>query len=573
MSVSTSDNTKVYLASGATVFAFPYKFFVDTDLVVTFTDTLGNVTTKVLGTDYTVTGAGDDGGGNVVFGTAPTNGLTVTIQRILDLDQPIELVNNDPFDAAVFEDELDRVVMQIQQVNSRSVSAITIPPSDVGIITQLPVAALRANKGLGFDALGNPILLTGGFAGAVRGNYVSGTTYNYGDTLVDPATGNVYVANKHFVSVSIAADLTAGNLNLLYDLATATAAVTASANSAAAAAASATTASGYVATVAASATAAAGSATAASGSATTASTQAGIATTQATAAAGSATAAAGSATAAAASAAAAASIVQTSVVGCRLNYVSATQIILVPTNGNVLPINGVLYAIPPVGVTLANTGLTAATMYWIYAYMNAGTMTLEASTTGFTEPVTEGGAYKTGDVTRTLVGGVYTGAGTPGIFVQTRGKHLVASYYNRIFVAAKADSVFAGNLLNLTPINTMCPAPVDPYGMQSIHFNSQLTPDSSRGNIVWINGTMGPNHAETIYCYILVDGVSSDQRAVAQVIYPAAGQPTSGNACFHVTHNGDIFGPPGLHTWGIGLESSVVDSPNFGLQMRGNVWR
>ncbi|MBR7551793.1 hypothetical protein KC220_24955, partial [Mycobacterium tuberculosis] len=66
---------------------------------------------------------------------------------------------------------------------------------------------------------------------------------------------------------------------------------------------------------------------------------------------------------------------------CRLSYVSGTQLKLSPYNGNNLIINGVPQQIPSAGVTLANTGLAASTKYYVYAYMNAGTMTLEAVTT------------------------------------------------------------------------------------------------------------------------------------------------------------------------------------------------
>lgn len=93
---------------------------------------------------------------------------------------------------------------------------------------------------------------------------------------------------------------------------------------------------------------------------------------------------------------------------CRLDYVSTTQIKLSPKNGNKLTINGAAYAIPSAGVALANTGLAASSVYNVYAYMNSGTMTLEASATGHSTDTASGVEIKTGDATRTLVGMVDT---------------------------------------------------------------------------------------------------------------------------------------------------------------------
>lgn len=83
---------------------------------------------------------------------------------------------------------------------------------------------------------------------------------------------------------------------------------------------------------------------------------------------------------------------------------SGADLLLKPWNGNKLIIGGVSYTIPSAGVTLAATSLTPGTTYFIYAYMNAGTMTLEASATGHSTDATTGVEIKTGDATRTLVG-------------------------------------------------------------------------------------------------------------------------------------------------------------------------
>jgi hypothetical protein len=116
---------------------------------------------------------------------------------------------------------------------------------------------------------------------------------------------------------------------------------------------------------------------------------------------------------------------------CRLTK-SGSNLLLSPSNGNLLIINGVMYAVPDAGVTLAPTGLTPATLYYIYAYMNSGTMTLEASTTGHAKSTTAGNKgveVKSGDDTRTLVGMARVVTGPA--FADSATQRLVASYFNR----------------------------------------------------------------------------------------------------------------------------------------------
>lgn len=115
---------------------------------------------------------------------------------------------------------------------------------------------------------------------------------------------------------------------------------------------------------------------------------------------------------------------------CRLAYVSGTQLKLSPCNGQNLNIAGLPQRVPAAGVTVANTGLAASTLYYVYAYMNAGTMTLELSTTGHSTH-TNGVEIKTGDSTRTLVGMCYTNGSTPGQFQDSGAVIGVLSYFNR----------------------------------------------------------------------------------------------------------------------------------------------
>lgn len=108
---------------------------------------------------------------------------------------------------------------------------------------------------------------------------------------------------------------------------------------------------------------------------------------------------------------------------------SGSNIVLQPVNGNLLTINGVNQTIPSAGVSLAPTGLTPSTLYYIYAYMVSTTMTLEASATGHSTDTSTGVEIKTGDATRTLVGMVYPITGPA--FADTATQRLVISWHNR----------------------------------------------------------------------------------------------------------------------------------------------
>lgn len=105
---------------------------------------------------------------------------------------------------------------------------------------------------------------------------------------------------------------------------------------------------------------------------------------------------------------------------CRLEWVSATEISLVPKNGNLVPLNGGVVPIPAAGVSLANTGLTAETVQHVYIYDNAGTPALEASTTNHSVDTTVGNigvVIKSGDPSRSYVGTIRTDSS--GQFVST----------------------------------------------------------------------------------------------------------------------------------------------------------
>lgn len=124
MTVSSTINSISYTGNGVlTTFAYPLKIFADTDLQVYVNGVL-----KTLTTDYTVTGVGNVGGGNVVFGVAPA-AVAITIKRVVATTQLTDYVAGDSFPAETHEAALDRLTMICQQLQKQmdAVAFSTLP--------------------------------------------------------------------------------------------------------------------------------------------------------------------------------------------------------------------------------------------------------------------------------------------------------------------------------------------------------------------------------------------------------------------------------------------------------------
>ncbi len=115
MTVSTPDSEIEYEGNGVTTaFPVPFKFPANNDLVVTKVyNGVSNV--LIIGTDYSVVGAGASGGGAVITTVAPENGSTVNISRSLEAVQDIDLRNQGRYFAETIESGLDYLTMLGQQ--------------------------------------------------------------------------------------------------------------------------------------------------------------------------------------------------------------------------------------------------------------------------------------------------------------------------------------------------------------------------------------------------------------------------------------------------------------------------
>lgn len=165
----TSQVAKV-TASGngsATVFSFsPIVIFDNTDIEVIARTAAGAETTLSEGTgatNYSISVPSYPGTGSITYpasgGTPLPIGDTITVKRVLVIQQTVDLENQGGYFPDVQETEFDYLTMidlQQQELIDRSFKGAVTDPITVN--NTLPSVALRTNQVLGFDANGNVAL-------------------------------------------------------------------------------------------------------------------------------------------------------------------------------------------------------------------------------------------------------------------------------------------------------------------------------------------------------------------------------------------------------------------------------
>jgi hypothetical protein len=164
MTVSSQITRADYQGNNVTTqFTVPFYFLDPTHLKVLRTDNSvspPSVTTLVLNSDYSVAGAGEQGGGTVTATVAPTGTQVITILRSVPFTQLIHYVPNSPFPAASHEQALDQLTMEVQETEEQISRTIAIPINEVGQNVVLPPASVRAGHAFVFDSLGGPGIST-----------------------------------------------------------------------------------------------------------------------------------------------------------------------------------------------------------------------------------------------------------------------------------------------------------------------------------------------------------------------------------------------------------------------------
>lgn len=215
MSVSSSVNKIIYNTDGVTT-TFPYTFRIldDNELLVELKDNVTGVTTTVI-SGYSVTSENSPNGGNVVFDVAPATNKKVIFRRNLSFVQETEYTEYSSLSAVDLETNFDRLTMQLQQVKEIQDRSIRLDSStdgeiaNLGDLTANAGLSLRVNgSGTGFEfyspasgGLGPPFDLI-----QLSGSTISITSANGSLTIQSNGTGQIILGQATSAGIRLAAD-------------------------------------------------------------------------------------------------------------------------------------------------------------------------------------------------------------------------------------------------------------------------------------------------------------------------------------------------------------------------------
>ncbi len=173
MTVSSTIKRNDYTGNGSnTIFPYQFKVFASTELEVYLDGVL-------QASGYTVSGVGNDAGGNVTFTTAPASGVKVTLLRKLPLTQPTDLPTQGPLSTTSVENQLDRLVMLTQQLQEQFDRALLlVVESTLSGLTLTP----EASTYLQWNATANGITNVSSVTPSTT------TVTSFMETLLDDAT-------------------------------------------------------------------------------------------------------------------------------------------------------------------------------------------------------------------------------------------------------------------------------------------------------------------------------------------------------------------------------------------------
>ena len=203
MAISTTIIKNSYSGDGSSdTFAYQFKIAADADIQVIIRSSTGAETVKTLTTHYTVTGAGNATGGNVVFesGHIPTSTETVVIRRNTTQTQTLDLVENDPFTADSVEGAFDKNLAAIQELQEQVDRSFKVSRTNTISSSEfVDSATTRAGKTLGFDSSGDlttvaDFLPAGGDSALFK--------YSTTTSEADPGAGVFRMNNTTFSSVT-----------------------------------------------------------------------------------------------------------------------------------------------------------------------------------------------------------------------------------------------------------------------------------------------------------------------------------------------------------------------------------
>lgn len=141
MTIPAGQSGVTYHTGNGTASTFDYEFKItaEADLKVTQTDTYNIDTLLVLGTDYTVSGVGNNAGGAITLVAGPlASGYTLTIEDNVEVSQLTPFGNQSAFYANLHEDSYDKNTRIARKAIYELDRTIKISGSVQGVDTELP---------------------------------------------------------------------------------------------------------------------------------------------------------------------------------------------------------------------------------------------------------------------------------------------------------------------------------------------------------------------------------------------------------------------------------------------------
>lgn len=155
--VSTISSRIQYNCDGIVVaYTYDFKIYEDDDIDVITSDSSLSETTLVLNTDYTVSGAGDTGGGTVTLITGATcaSNYILTLLRNIDITQDTDFSDGSTLTAAGIEAPPDKSRIIDQQLKESISRSLKLPKSSTLSDVDVPVSASRS---IGWNSAGTAL--------------------------------------------------------------------------------------------------------------------------------------------------------------------------------------------------------------------------------------------------------------------------------------------------------------------------------------------------------------------------------------------------------------------------------
>jgi len=126
MTVEMNTPIKRYNYTGPADYSFNFTIYKDTDIIVRYIDNTGNNHILTKDIDYTITINTNNPGGivHLTFDNTPQSG-TLEIRRKLPITQTTDYVNNSSFDMNILENDLDKITMILQEMETELKETIT----------------------------------------------------------------------------------------------------------------------------------------------------------------------------------------------------------------------------------------------------------------------------------------------------------------------------------------------------------------------------------------------------------------------------------------------------------------